>query len=130
MPDREQWFRVLLMLDHNPRVVTIGTMTLGLVAGLVGVFALLRKRSLVGDVVGHASLPGIALACIVMEMVSPGKSRSLVGLLIGAAISGSLGALVTILIRRSTRIKEDAALSIVLSVTFGLAMVLFTIIQS
>ena len=118
------------MSDHNTRVVTIGTMTLGLVAGLVGVFALMRKRSLVGDVVGHASLPGIALAFIILELISPGRGRSLPALLVGATISGTLGAIATTMIRRGTRIKEDAALSIVLSVSFGFAMVLFTIIQS
>ena len=128
-PSREQVVRVLSMRDYNTRVVMLGTSILGVAAGLVGVFVLLRKRSLVGDVVGHASLPGIAAAFIVMEIISPGKGRSLAGLLTGATLAGLAGVACMTAILRYSRIKEDAALAIVLAVFFGLGIVLFTIIQ-
>ncbi len=121
--------RVLLLRDYNTRVVTIGTGVLGMAAGLVGTFVLLRKRSLIGDVVGHASLPGIAVAFILVELFFPGHGKSLSGLLAGAALAGFAGIGCITLILRWTRLKEDAALAIVLSVFFGLGMVLFTIIQ-
>lgn len=124
-----RWAKVLLLRDYNTRVVLLGTLLLGTMAGVVGVFVLLRKRSLVGDVIGHASLPGVAVAFLVMEVISPGEGRYLPGLLFGATIAGLAGVLVMTGILRFTRIKEDAALAIVLSSFFGMGMVLFTIIQ-
>ena len=129
-PTWEMWQRVLLLQDYNTRVVTLGSLLLGITAGCVGVFVLLRRRSLVGDVVGHASLPGIAVAFLVMEMITPGEGRSLPALLLGATVAGMAGVLATSAILRWTRVKEDAALAIVLSVFFGAGMVLFTIIQN
>lgn len=125
----DHWRRVLFLRDYNTRVVLAGTVLLGLSAGVVGVFMLLRKRSLVGDVVGHASLPGIAVAFLALEARSPGSGRSLPALLTGALVAGLIGLGVTTAIRRWTRIREDAALAIVLSLFFGLGMVLFTVIQ-
>jgi ABC-type Mn2+/Zn2+ transport system permease subunit len=46
----------------NTNMVIAGTTLLGLAAGVIGVFALLRKRSLMTDALSHATLPGIALA--------------------------------------------------------------------
>ncbi len=126
----EQLFRVVSLRDYNTRIVLLGTVLLGVSAGVVGTFMLLRRRSLVGDVVAHASLPGVALAFIFLEVVSPGTGRSLTGLLAGAVVAGFLGILSTVAIRRYTRIKEDAALAIVLSVFFGLGIALFTVVQN
>lgn len=128
-PSRQQIWRVMSLRDYNTRVVLLGTTLLGVCAGIVGVFMLLRRRSLMGDVVGHASLPGIAIAFIVMESVSLGSGKRLSGLLIGAAIAGFLGVVAVTSISRWTRIKEDAALAIVLSVFFGTGAALLTIVQ-
>ena len=115
---------------YNTRIVLLGTTILGLSGGVVGVFMLLRKRSLVGDVVGHASLPGITIAFLIMETLQPGTGRTLSGLLIGATVSSLLGVVLTLLIVNGSRIKEDAALAIVLSIFYGLGISLFTVIQS
>ena len=124
-----QLMRLLSLQDYNTRVVLLGTILLGISAGLVGVFMLLRKRALLGDVVSHATYPGIALAFIVMETVAPGSGKSLPGLLLGAALGGTAGVLATTAIRRWTRIKDDAALAVVLSIFFGVGVSLFTVIQ-
>lgn len=128
-PDREHVVRVLTLRDYNTRVVLLGTTLLGVSAGVVGSFMLLRKRSLVGDVVSHASLPGVAVAFIVLESVRPGSGRSLEALLLGAALAGAAGVACMLAIRRWTRIKEDAAMAIVLSIFFGVGVALFTVIQ-
>ena len=128
-PSGEQCLRVVTMRDYNTRIVMLGTLILGISAGVVGVFVLLHRRSLVGDVVGHASLPGIAVAFIVMEMITPNQGKSLAGLLTGATIAGLAGVVCMTAILRYTRIKEDAALALVLAVFFGMGIVLFTIIQ-
>ncbi len=58
-PSSEKLWRVVTLRDYNTRMVFLGTLLLGVCAGLVGTFTLIRKRALVGDVVGHAALPGV-----------------------------------------------------------------------
>lgn len=133
--DRLEWptwdrvSRTLLLRDYNTRIVAIGTTTLGVAAGIVGVFMLLRRRSLLGDVISHSTWPGIAIAFLVMESITPDGGKWLPGLLIGALIAGLAGIVCTKLILRYTRVKEDAALAIVLSVFFGAGMALFKAVQ-
>ena len=91
---------------------------LGMAAGIVGSFTLLRRRALMGDALSHATLPGIGLAFLFGQMLGL-NGKSLLVLLVGAAISGILGMVAILTIRNLTRIKEDAALGIVLSVFFG-----------
>ena len=129
LPDWSQFTRVITMRDYNTRVVAGGTLMLGIAAGVVGVFMLLRRRSLVGDVISHASLPGIGVAFLVLEVFAPGSGKSLPYLLLGALASGLCGIASTAFILRYSRIKEDAALAIVLSVFFGFGIVLLTVIQ-
>ncbi len=126
------WSKVqdtLLLKQYNTRLVLLGTTLLGVGAGTVGTFMLLRRRSLIGDVVSHASLPGIAVAFLAVELIHPGTGRSLPSLMLGALTAGLLGVLCTMAITRFSRIKEDAALAIVLSVFFGAGIAMFTVIQ-
>jgi len=122
-PSGEELLRVLTLRDYNTRVVIIGTTLLGLAAGLVGTFLLLRKRALLSDALSHATLPGIALAFILMSVVF-GDGKNLIGLITGAAIFSVLGTVSVILIQRFSRLKDDAALGVVLSVYFGLGIAL------
>ncbi|MEO1616029.1 MAG: iron chelate uptake ABC transporter family permease subunit [Planctomycetota bacterium] len=124
----DSWGRVLLMRDYNTRVVVLGVAMLGGAAGLVGSFMLLRKRALLGDALAHASLPGIAIAFLVA--VAAGlDEKSITVLSIGATLSGLAGVALILFIRSQTRIKEDAAMGIVLSVFFGAGVALLGIIQ-
>jgi len=113
----------------NAAVVVASASLLGVAAGLVGAFALLRKRALMGDALAHATLPGIAAAFIAAALLG-GHGRRLEVLLLGAATSGVLGVLCVQLIVRHTRLREDAAIGIVLSCFFGLGVVLLSAIQS
>lgn len=128
LPSTGDVVRVLFLRDYNTRVVVLGTTMLGLAAGVIGTFMLLRKRALMGDALSHATLPGIALAFMVMAG-GGGTGKHLPVLLAGAAISGVLGVLAILLIRSLTRLKEDAALGIVLSVFFGAGVALMGMIQ-
>ncbi len=113
----------------NAAVVVASATLLGVAAGLVGAFALLRGRALMGDALAHATLPGIGAAFIAAAMLG-GSGRRLEILLLGAAVSGVLGVLCVQLIVRHTRLREDAAIGIVLSCFFGLGVVLLSAIQS
>jgi manganese/zinc/iron transport system permease protein len=127
-PTWQQWQRVLLLKDYNTRVVLLGTTLLGIAAGVVGNFTLLRKRALMGDALSHATLPGVCLA-FMLTTLAGGDGKSLPVLLAGAAVSGVLGLAAIMFIRNATRLKEDAALGIVLSVFFGAGIALLPVAQ-
>ena len=127
--DVSELLSILLLRDYNTRLVVISTILLGVNCGLIGSFLLLRKRALMGDALSHATLPGIGLAFILLTALgSPAKS--VLGLVIGAAISGLIATFAIGLIVRHTRIKQDAAMGIVLSVFYGFGVVLLSLIQS
>ena len=113
----------LLVANYTVRTVSIGSAALGAAAGALGCFALLRRQSLLGDAISHAALPGIGLAFLLTG------SRALPILVFGAAIAGWLGTLLVLGIVRNSRVSEDAALGIVLSVFFGFGLVVLTIAQ-
>lgn len=112
-----------LVNDYTLRTISLGTLLLGVVCGLLGSFAVLRKQSLLGDAISHAALPGIALAFMLTGIKDPWM------LFFGAAISGLLGSWWISLIRRYSPLSSDTALGIVLSVFFGFGMLLLTFIQ-
>ena len=128
-PTTDQWQRVLTLRDYNTRVVVLGTTLLGLAAGTIGSFTLLRKRALMGDALSHATLPGICLA-FMWSAGTATAGKSLAILLTGATISGVLGMGCILFIRNFSRLKEDAALGVVLSVFFGAGVALLGVIQN
>ncbi|MEM1424621.1 MAG: iron chelate uptake ABC transporter family permease subunit, partial [Planctomycetota bacterium] len=113
----------------NTNTVIAGTTLLGLAAGVIGVFALLRKRSLMTDALSHATLPGIALAFLGAGLLGF-EGRTLPVLLVGATVTGVLGVLCIQGILRFSRLHEDAAIGIVLSVFFGAGIVVLSYIQA
>ena len=113
----------LVLTDYTIRTVSIGSAALGALAGALGCFALLRRQSLLGDAISHAALPGIGLAFLLTG------SRAMPVLVLGAALTGWLGTLLVLGIVRNSRISEDAALGIVLSVFFGFGLVVLTLAQ-
>ncbi|MFM1814281.1 MAG: hypothetical protein RI990_1180 [Planctomycetota bacterium] len=120
---------LFLQSGYNAALVTIGAALLGMAAGAAGTFLFLRKRALVSDAVAHATLPGVGLAFILMVAFG-GDGRNLPGLLIGSAVTATLGLLAVEWITRTTRLAEDAAIGAVLSVFFGIGIVLLTVIQT
>ncbi|MFD1426497.1 manganese/zinc/iron transport system permease protein [Kroppenstedtia sanguinis] len=111
------------LADPNTIWVLVGTILLGLSSGVVGSFAYLRKRGLMGDVLSHAALPGICLAFLLTGSKNP------FFFLIGATVTGILASLAINAITRFSRIKEDTALGLTLSVFFGIGIVFLTHIQ-
>lgn len=113
----------LIMTDYTLRIVSLGSIFLGIISGVLGSFAVIRKQSLLGDAVSHSALPGIAIAFILT-----GTKRTEV-LLLGALISGLISTYIILGINKYSRIKFDSALALVLSVFFGSGIVLLTYIQ-
>jgi manganese/zinc/iron transport system permease protein len=114
---------VLHLEDATVRMVLFGSLLIGATGGALGSFAVLRGRSLMGDALAHAALPGVALAFLWTG------SKSLPVLITGATCTGIIGVLLIQFITSRTRIKADAAIGIVLTVFFGVGIVLLTHIQ-
>lgn len=112
-----------LFTDYTIRTVALGAAVLGIVAGALGTFALLRRQSLLGDAMSHAALPGVVIAFMLTASKAP------VILTLGAAVAGVIGTILLLGITRYSRIKEDAALGIILSVLFGFGLMLLTFLQ-
>ncbi|MCB0735615.1 MAG: metal ABC transporter permease [Flavobacteriales bacterium] len=109
--------------EPNVKVVFLGSLILCAISGLVGTFTFLRKRSLIGDVISHAVLPGIALAFII------GHQKNVLYLIIGATITGWISTYLVEYITRHSKIKSDTAIALILSVFFGIGVLLLTHIQ-
>ena len=107
----------------NIKYVLFGTILLSVSSAVVGCFTFIKKKSLVGDVIAHAVLPGICISF----MISGSKDSFL--LIIGAFISGWASILVMDAIIQNTKIKEDTATGLSLSVFFGVGILLMTYIQ-
>ena len=114
---------------YNTSIVMAGVIALGIGGGVIGIFPLLRKRTLISDAISHATLPGIALAFL-MGITLGGNGRNLVLLMTGAALTGALGILAVQWIKDHTRLAEDTAIGTVLSVFFGFGIVLLSHIQT
>lgn len=112
-----------LFFDHTVRTVALGTATLGIVSGALGAFAVLRRQSLLGDALSHAALPGVALAFMLTGLKTP------LVLMLGAAGAGILAILLLSAVTHATRLKEDSVLGIILSVFFGVGLMLLTFLQ-
>src|SRR5688572_23350819 len=101
---------LLSLLDTSAlRTVAAGAAGLGLVAGAVGSFAVLRRQSLQGDMVSHAALPGLAGAFLL-------GAREPVFLILGGAVAGWVAMVVVGVITRRSRVPFDAALGGALAV--------------
>ncbi|HNP16786.1 MAG TPA: iron chelate uptake ABC transporter family permease subunit [Fulvivirga sp.] len=109
--------------DPNVRYVVLGSILITASSAIVGTFTFLKKKALVGDAVAHAVLPGVCLSFIVY-----GEKNPLV-LIIGAFITGWLALTLIDIISSKSKIKEDTAIGLILSVFFGVGIFLLTIIQ-
>lgn len=112
-----------LLTDYTLRNVALGSAVLGIVSGVLGSFAVLRRQGLIGDALAHASLPGICLAFLLFQSKLP------LVLMAGAATTAWLGMLVIVHLLRRTRLDQGSALAVVLTVFFGAGIVLLTLVQ-
>ena len=110
--------------DYTLHNVMFGAALIGVISGVLGCFAVLRRQSLLGDTLSHAALPGVCLGFLWSG------TRSMESLMAGALLSAALATLVMLTLTRRTRLKMDAALAVTLSLGFALGVVLLTFIQN
>ncbi len=111
--------RFLSFRDPFLRDAVLGTMLLGLNCGLLGTLLVARRMAMLADTLSHAVLPGIAAGFLWTMTKNP------VALVTGAVATGVLSSLIVSWITQTTRLKPDAALSVVLTVFFaaGIAVI-------
>jgi zinc/manganese transport system permease protein len=85
------------------RRALVGSLSLAIGSGPVGVLLMLRRMSLVGDAMSHAVLPGAAIGFL----IAGGLSLPAMGL--GGIVAGVVVALLSGLVSRTTVLKEDAS---------------------
>ncbi len=120
----EQALRFFTFQDPSLRYALAGSALLGISCGLMGVFLVVKRLSLMSDALSHAVLPGIAFGYLW------NMTRDPIAIFIGATICGLLGSGVVQTIRNTTKQKEDAALGFVLSAFFAVGVCLLTMIQN
>lgn len=114
---------VALLTDPTVVSVALGAFMLGGSTGALGVFAVLRKQSLLGDLLAHAALPGIVIGFFVMG------EHHLPVLLVAALLSGFLGALFSLLLARFPGVQREAAMGVSLVLFFAAGLVLMTALE-
>lgn len=122
----------LYFTDPILRAPTIGCMLMCLSAALVGVIAFLRKQSLVGEALSHASFPGVILGVLSAGTLFE-ETSSLFWLppltIAGAFLFAWLGLIGIHFLETRGKVRSDSALCFILSAFFGLGITLASHVQ-
>lgn len=102
------------------RRALVGAVALGLAAGPLGVFLILRRMSLMGDAMAHAILPGVAVGFLTAGL-------SLTAMTIGGMITGVIVALLAAAVARLTPQREDASFAAFYLVSLGVGVLLISL---
>ena len=118
-----------LLGDYTVRIVVLSSAAIGATSGALGCFAYLRRQSLVGDVISHSSLLGI-VSFFWLWFIFTGDGNKSLWLLIPGAMTAAIAAmLLTQWITKTTKIKADASLGVMLAIFFGSGLTLLRWIQ-
>ncbi|MBA3722563.1 MAG: metal ABC transporter permease [Parachlamydiaceae bacterium] len=122
----------LFFSDPVLRAPTIGCMLMCLTAGLVGAIVFLRKQSLIGEALSHASYPGVVLGVLFTGVFfSPESDDTLLSffILIGASFTALLGLWLIHLLEKKLKVPSDAALCFILATFFGIGLTIASEVQ-
>ena len=119
-----------LFLDPSFRASTLGTIFMCIAAALIGVLSFVKRRSLIGETLSHATYPGVILAALIAApFCAVGDAPSTFILLAVASLCALAGALSIRLLEKKLRLHADAALCFVLASFLGLGVLLASRIQ-
>lgn len=114
------WFTDPFLLEIQRRAL-IEVVLAGSLSGLLGTYVVLRRLGFMTDALSHAVLPGVVVA-----FLAAGAGA----VLYGAMVAGAAAAVVIGLITRDQRVRQDAAIGIVLSGGFALGVVLISTVRT
>lgn len=103
--------------------VLLGASLIAATAGIVGVWLVLRKEALRGDVVSHSVLPGLCAAFWLFQ------EKNLFVLLIGASLSAFLSLWAMDYLQERSKLKKDTLMAIILVFFFALGLWILIKIQ-
>jgi manganese/zinc/iron transport system permease protein len=112
------------MISSTLILVLVGLAVISSVAGIMGCYAFLRRRTLIGDAVSHAVLPGVAIGFMLSGTKDP------FALLAGGLFFGYMAILSIDVIHRKSKLSEDTAIALVTTVYFALGSVLLSVVSS
>ena len=116
--------------DPILRAPTLGCMLMCFSAGLIGCLVFLQKRSLVGESLSHAAYPGVVIAIFFSAVLFPfSEGRAALSIMLGAFISGLFGLIAINQLQKRLKISSDAALCFVLSLFFGIGVLIASRLQ-
>ncbi|MGB8691261.1 MAG: metal ABC transporter permease, partial [Microcoleus sp.] len=107
-----------LEFEFMRNAIAIAVM-LGILCSVVGSYLIVQRMGLLGDVIAHAVLPGLAIAFYVG-----------IDIFIGAFISGTFSTLIIAWIQSQSRVKVDVAMALVFSGFLALGIMLITLLKS
>lgn len=119
----QDFLEFIFLLNSSVRNVLFGIVLMCVCAAIVGCFTFLRKRSLLGDAVAHSTLPGVCMGFVLAGSKNPYY------ILVGAFVTGFISTYFIDYITRHSKIKADTALAIVLTLFFGIGILMLTAIQ-
>ena len=97
----------------------IASVIIGLMAGAIGTFVILRGLSLMGDAISHAVIPGVAVSHVLGIPV-----------VVGASIFGVLVSFIIGFITEKSTLKKDSIIGVVFSTFFALGLILISQIRT
>lgn len=112
------WLLAPLAYDFMRHALMAGVLV-GLLCPIVGTYLIVQRMSLLGDVIAHAVLPGLAIANFLN-----------IEILIGAFTSGILSSFMIAWIRSQSRVNVDAAMTLIFTSFFALGITLLTKLNS
>ncbi len=112
-----QWILEPLSYEFMRNAVIIGVL-IGILCPVVGIYLIVQRMSLLGDVMAHSVLPGLAIAFYLK-----------INILIGAFTSGMISAVLIAWLRSQTRVKVDAVMALMFSSFFALGVMLITMLR-
>ncbi len=113
-----EWLLEPLSFEFMRNALMVGILV-GILCPIVGTYLLVQRMALLGDVMAHSVLPGLAIAFFLR-----------INILIGAFVSGIISAFLIAWIRSQTRIKVDAAMALIFTSFFALGILLITLLRN
>ncbi|MGB7056809.1 MAG: metal ABC transporter permease [Geitlerinemataceae cyanobacterium] len=113
-----QFFLEPLSFEFMRQAIAIAAV-MGILCAVVGSYLIVQQMGLLGDVIAHAVLPGLAIAFYLG-----------IDIFFGAFISGTLSSLTISWIQSQSRIKVDAAMALVFSGFLAWGIMLITLLNS
>ncbi|MBD2318360.1 metal ABC transporter permease [Phormidium tenue] len=112
------WLIEPLGFEFMRNAIAIGIL-IGILSAVIGSYLIVQHMGLLGDVVAHAVLPGLAIAFYIG-----------MDIFLGAFIAGTISTFVVAWIQTHSKIKVDTAMALVFSGFLALGVMLITTLKS